>query len=156
MIRHLEALLKLIHTLATGKSGPKVRSKRKKAVKNRPLAKKRAALVGCLINTPPAIQRSRRGKIGIKRLTNKMCMSQIFGISSETESSWPDALSEAHRDFILAYIEMEQAREEAVVRQFLAARDRERLDHSSSSNVRLPPTSNPWRRGRFNATILHC
>jgi hypothetical protein len=59
-IRHLEALLKLIHTLATGKPvyrtgsalkssqaglrtpAPKVRSKRKKSIKRKPVAKKRA------------------------------------------------------------------------------------------------------------------
>jgi hypothetical protein len=35
-----------------------------------------------------------------------------------------DWLSEAHANFILAYVEREQAREEAVVGQFLAAKDR--------------------------------
>jgi hypothetical protein len=40
-IRHLEGLVKLVHTVATGKPGPRVRKKRKKAVKRKPLAKKR-------------------------------------------------------------------------------------------------------------------
>jgi hypothetical protein len=35
-----------------------------------------------------------------------------------------DWLSEAHANFILAYVEREQAREEAVVSQFLAAKER--------------------------------
>jgi hypothetical protein len=50
-------------------------------------------------------------------------MPQTFGISSEVETNWPDALSDAHRGYVLAYIELEQAREEAVVSQFLAARE---------------------------------
>jgi len=51
-------------------------------------------------------------------------MPQTFGISSETESSWLDALSEAHAYFLLAFVEQEQACEEAVVNDFLAARER--------------------------------
>jgi hypothetical protein len=35
-----------------------------------------------------------------------------------------DWLSEAHANFILAYVEREQAREEAVVDELLAARER--------------------------------
>ena len=48
-------------------------------------------------------------------------MPQTFGISTETESSWTDALCDAHARFILEFIEREQAREEAVVTQFLKA-----------------------------------
>jgi hypothetical protein len=46
-------------------------------------------------------------------------LTRIFGISPETESSFEDFLCEAHRDFILAYIEAAQAREEAVISQLL-------------------------------------
>ena len=42
-----------------------------------------------------------------------------FGISAETESSWEDHLAEAHAAFILAFIEREQARDEAVLAEFL-------------------------------------
>ena len=49
-------------------------------------------------------------------------MPQTFGISGQTESSWPDALSDAHRGFMLAYIEFEQVREAAVIDHFLEAR----------------------------------
>ena len=51
-----------------------------------------------------------------------------------------DWLSEAHANFILAYVEREQAREEAVVSQFLAARERR-----SHCRLRVPP--NPRRNG---------
>jgi hypothetical protein len=54
----------------------------------------------------------------------KASVYQPFGASSHTESSWPDALSEAHRGYVLAYIEQVQAREAAVIEGFLAARER--------------------------------
>ena len=41
------------------------------------------------------------------------------GMSAETESSWEEALCEAHSQFILAYVEMKQAQEEAVLADFL-------------------------------------
>jgi hypothetical protein len=49
-----------------------------------------------------------------------MCMPQTFGISCEIESNWPDALSEAHRGYILAFMESEQTREEALINSFFA------------------------------------
>ena len=50
-------------------------------------------------------------------------MPQTFGISCRTESSNSlDALSDAHRGFMLAYIEFEQVREAAVIDHFLEAR----------------------------------
>lgn len=49
---------------------------------------------------------------------------RLFVASQETESSWPPSLSEAHTAFILAFIEAEQAKEEAAIDQFLAARER--------------------------------
>jgi hypothetical protein len=47
-------------------------------------------------------------------------MPQTFGISCQTESSWPSALSDAHLDYMLAYIEFEQAREEAAINEWLS------------------------------------
>ena len=49
-------------------------------------------------------------------------MPQTFGISCEIESNSPDALSDAHRGYMLAYIEFEQAREAAIIDQFLMTR----------------------------------
>ena len=49
-------------------------------------------------------------------------MPQTFGISSEIESNRPDALSDAYRGYMLVYIELEQAREAAVIDHFLEAR----------------------------------
>jgi hypothetical protein len=49
---------------------------------------------------------------------------QYFGISRETESSWENFLSETHRLFVLEYLERTQAHEEAVLSQFLAAKER--------------------------------
>jgi hypothetical protein len=49
---------------------------------------------------------------------------QPFGMSDQTESSWPDALCEAHSQFILAYVEMRQSQEEALLADFL---ERKRL-----------------------------
>jgi hypothetical protein len=46
--------------------------------------------------------------------------NQLFGLSPEMESSWQDALSEAHRNYILAFIEREQATEAVAIDQFLA------------------------------------
>jgi hypothetical protein len=50
-------------------------------------------------------------------------MPQTFGISCETESNWPDALSDAHLEYILNYLEIVRAHEAAVIDQFLAAKD---------------------------------
>jgi len=50
-------------------------------------------------------------------------MPQTFGISCQTQSiNSLDALSDAHRGFMLAYIEFEQVREAAVIDHFLEAR----------------------------------
>jgi len=50
-------------------------------------------------------------------------MPQTFGISCQTQSSNSlDALSDAHRGFMLAYIEFEQVREAAVIDHLLEAR----------------------------------
>ena len=47
-------------------------------------------------------------------------MPQTFGISTEVESSWPDnTLSEAHARYIADYVQQIQAREAAVIDQFL-------------------------------------
>ena len=43
---------------------------------------------------------------------------RLFGCSPESESSWPQSLSELHAAYILAYIEMEQAREERAINEF--------------------------------------
>jgi hypothetical protein len=42
-----------------------------------------------------------------------------YRFTREAESSWEDFLSEAHQNFILAYIEAAQAREEAAISQLL-------------------------------------
>lgn len=47
-----------------------------------------------------------------------------YGTSQETESSWADALSDLHQAYILSFIKNDQAREAAVLSQFLAARER--------------------------------
>jgi hypothetical protein len=52
-IRHLEALLKLIHSVATGKPAPKVRPERKKTVTRKPLAKKRPEKFAALWDYEP-------------------------------------------------------------------------------------------------------
>jgi hypothetical protein len=44
---------------------------------------------------------------------------RAYGITHEAESNWEDFLSEAHQNFILAYIEAAQAREETAINQFL-------------------------------------
>jgi len=49
-------------------------------------------------------------------------MARLYGISTETESSWPDALSELHQAFILSFVEQEQAKEATVIEAFLASR----------------------------------
>ena len=36
------------------------------------------------------------------------------------EIDWPDALSDAHRGYMLAYLEQEQAREEAAINEWLS------------------------------------
>jgi hypothetical protein len=51
----------------------------------------------------------------------KPSIHQPFGASSQTESSWEETLSEAYANFILAFVEMEQAREAAVIEQFWQA-----------------------------------
>jgi len=54
--------------------------------------------------------------------------SRPYGVSSQTESSWPnDALSEAHSRFILSYMEQEQQREQEVMDQFLAQKGQPNL-----------------------------
>ena len=47
---------------------------------------------------------------------------QPFGRWTDTESSWEETLSEAHSRFILACMEQEQAKEEAVINSFLELR----------------------------------
>ena len=42
----------------------------------------------------------------------------------ESEGNLSEWLSAAHAAFVLAFVEMEQAREEMAVSQFLAARER--------------------------------
>jgi hypothetical protein len=42
-----------------------------------------------------------------------------YGASSQTESSWPDALSEAHTRYILSFMEVEQQKQEAILAAFL-------------------------------------
>jgi hypothetical protein len=91
-IRHLEALLKLIHTLATGKPvcrtgsalkssqaglrtpAPKVRSKRKKSIKRNQL--------------PRNVQDEQK------------TTTRPYGISPETESSWPECLESGRIGFL--------------------------------------------------------
>jgi len=52
-------------------------------------------------------------------------MPQTFGISSETESSWPDnTVSEAHAQYIADYVHQIQACEAAVIEQFWVSRKR--------------------------------
>ena len=47
-------------------------------------------------------------------------MPQTFGISTETESSWPDStLSEAHARYIADYVQQIQACEAAMIDHFL-------------------------------------
>jgi hypothetical protein len=47
-------------------------------------------------------------------------MPQTFGISTETESSWPNnMLSEAHARYIADYVQQIQAREEAFINRWL-------------------------------------
>jgi hypothetical protein len=48
-----------------------------------------------------------------------MATDRTFGISTETESSWEATLSDAHSQFLLAFIEAEQQREQAVIEAFL-------------------------------------
>lgn len=47
-----------------------------------------------------------------------------FGISAETESSWEEFLSSAHRQFVAEYTDAAQIREAAVIDQFLAGKER--------------------------------
>ena len=42
-----------------------------------------------------------------------------YGASSQTESSWPDALSEAYTRYILSFMEVEQQKQEAILAAFL-------------------------------------
>jgi hypothetical protein len=51
-------------------------------------------------------------------------MERPFGMSNETESSWPDALSEAHANFILTFMEAAQAHEAAVIERLLESKER--------------------------------
>jgi hypothetical protein len=44
-----------------------------------------------------------------------------YGISAQTESSWEEFLSSAHRQFVAEYIDAAQIREAAVIDQFLAS-----------------------------------
>lgn len=53
-------------------------------------------------------------------------MPQVFGIAAETESSWPEWLSETHIQFLADFCQRAQEREAAVVNQFLAAKERHR------------------------------
>jgi hypothetical protein len=66
-------------------------------------------------NYIPALRKGhragRRGKL--------MATDRTFGISTETESSWEATLSDAHSQFLLAFIEAEQQREQAVIEAFL-------------------------------------
>ena len=55
-------------------------------------------------------------------------MERPFGMSNETESSWQEWLSEAHANFILAYIELQEQRERAVIDSFLASTERPRIN----------------------------
>jgi hypothetical protein len=50
--------------------------------------------------------------------------NRLFGVLPETESSWSDALSDAHARYIFSYREQEQQRQEAVLAEFLAAKER--------------------------------
>ena len=97
-IVQLRALERLISSLIKGLPAPKVRPKRKKAVRRKPLAKKRE-----------------------KRRNSST--PQAFGISLETESSWEEFIADTHRLYLLEYLERAQAREEAAVSQFLGARE---------------------------------
>ena len=47
----------------------------------------------------------------------------MHDVTNQTENNLGDFLSSAHSAFLLKFIEMEQAKEEAVVSQFLAARE---------------------------------
>jgi hypothetical protein len=46
-------------------------------------------------------------------------LNRPYGASSQTESSWPDALSEAHTRYILSFMEVEQQKQEAILAAFL-------------------------------------
>jgi hypothetical protein len=68
----------------------------------------------------PGHESFQAGKIPVKgRKITTVCMPQTFGKSAENESSWEDCLCEAHRDFVLEFMELEQAREEAAVNRWL-------------------------------------
>ena len=48
-------------------------------------------------------------------------INRLYGVSEETESNAEQWLSQAHTAFILAYVEQQQACEEAVISRFLAS-----------------------------------
>ena len=52
----------------------------------------------------------------------QIVINRVFGMSDECDSNWENWLSQAHAEFILAFMEKEQAREEAVITQFLESR----------------------------------
>jgi hypothetical protein len=62
----------------------------------------------------PTPRRSRARKRG----ANPMATSQLFGMSAEAESSWQEMLSEAHNLYMLAYLERQQATEEATITEW--------------------------------------
>lgn len=53
---------------------------------------------------------------------NQYSLPRLYGISLDTESSWEECLSSAHRQFVLEYLEAIQAKEAAIIDQFLETR----------------------------------
>jgi hypothetical protein len=49
-----------------------------------------------------------------------MAIDRTFGVSTEVESSAEETLSQTHADFLLAFLEEEQAREASVIEAFLS------------------------------------
>jgi hypothetical protein len=45
----------------------------------------------------------------------------VDDVTNQTENNFGDFLSSAHSAFLLKFIEMEQAKEEAIISRFLAA-----------------------------------
>jgi hypothetical protein len=51
-----------------------------------------------------------------------VAINQSFGMSAETESSWPEALGIIHAEFLREVVAEEEAREQAVIEAFLKER----------------------------------
>lgn len=51
-------------------------------------------------------------------------LARVFGHSDQCESSWEECLSWAHRDYIIDRVRQDEEREQAVIDEFLAAKER--------------------------------